>query len=72
MSITQVFVTRPFSLYLILTTLLVRCLALAELARRGLLLPSRLGSVVPVVLAALRYDVRRGSHRFVMACRNCQ
>lgn len=38
------------------------CLALAELARRGLLLPSRLPSVVPVVLQALKYDVRRGAH----------
>ena len=61
--------TRAFALYFTLTTLLVRCLALAELARRGLLLPSRLGSVVPVVLAALRYDVRRGAHRFVNECR---
>lgn len=38
------------------------CLALAELARRGLLLPSRLPSVVPVVTQALTYDVRRGLH----------
>jgi len=36
------------------------CLALAELARRGLLLPGRLGEVVPVVARALQYDVRRG------------
>ena len=36
------------------------CLALAELARRGLLLPGRLGEVVPVVTKALQYDVRRG------------
>ena len=36
------------------------CLALAELARRGLLLPTRLGEVVPVVAKALQYDVRRG------------
>ena len=38
------------------------CLALAELARRGLLLPSRLPVVMPLVLQALRYDVRRGAH----------
>mmetsp|Transcript_1258 Transcript_1258/g.3080 ORF Transcript_1258/g.3080 Transcript_1258/m.3080 type:complete len:1481 (+) Transcript_1258:335-4777(+) len=36
------------------------CLALAELARRGLLLPKRLGTVVPFVVQALIYDVRRG------------
>ena len=36
------------------------CLALAELARRGLLLPSRLPSVVPLLLDALLYDVRKG------------
>jgi hypothetical protein len=38
------------------------CLALAELARRGLLLPTRLGEVVPIVVCAIRYDVRRGQH----------
>jgi HEAT repeat protein len=38
------------------------CLALAELARRGLLLPSRLPVVMPLVLQALRYDIRRGAH----------
>ena len=38
------------------------CLCLAELARRGLLLPKRLGEVVPVVLKATQYDVRRGQH----------
>lgn len=38
------------------------CLALAELARRGLLLPARLGEVVPVVVRAIGYDVRRGQH----------
>jgi hypothetical protein len=38
------------------------CLATAELSRRGLLLPERLGSTVPLVLQALCYDVRRGSH----------
>ena len=36
------------------------CLSLAELARRGLLLPKRLDQVVNVVLAALVYDERRG------------
>jgi len=38
------------------------CLALAELARRGLLLPKRLDEVVPVVVSATQYDVRRGQH----------
>ncbi|KAK1420140.1 hypothetical protein QVD17_21492 [Tagetes erecta] len=38
------------------------CLALAELARRGLLLPVSLPKVVPVVIKALHYDVRRGPH----------
>ncbi|KAL2632493.1 hypothetical protein R1flu_003972 [Riccia fluitans] len=38
------------------------CLALAELARRGLLLPSRLSTVVPVIIKALHYDVRKGPH----------
>ncbi|PWA61400.1 ARM repeat superfamily protein [Artemisia annua] len=38
------------------------CLALAELARRGLLLPISLPKVVPVVIKALHYDVRRGPH----------
>lgn len=36
------------------------CLALAELGKRGLLLPQRLGEVVPVVLKALYYDEARG------------
>ncbi|BBN05956.1 tubulin-specific chaperone D [Marchantia polymorpha subsp. ruderalis] len=38
------------------------CLALAELARRGLLLPARLSAVVPVIIKALHYDVRKGPH----------
>jgi len=37
------------------------CLALAELGRRGLLLPARLPKVVPLILKALVYDERRGS-----------
>ena len=36
------------------------CLSLAELARRGLLLPKRLDQVVKMVLSALVYDERRG------------
>lgn len=36
------------------------CLALAELTRRGLLLPTRLTEAVPLVVKALEYDVRRG------------
>ncbi|KAF6174696.1 hypothetical protein GIB67_008751 [Kingdonia uniflora] len=38
------------------------CLALAELARRGLLLPASLVKVVPVIMKALHYDIRRGPH----------
>lgn len=41
------------------------CLALAELGRRGLLLPQRLEDVVPIILNALKYDERRGSYRYV-------
>eukprot|EP00873_Tetraselmis_striata_P016212 jgi/Tetstr1/436476/TSEL_025304.t1 len=38
------------------------CLALAELVRRGLLLPNRLPDTVPLIVDALHYDVRRGPH----------
>ncbi|XP_020891431.1 tubulin-folding cofactor D isoform X2 [Arabidopsis lyrata subsp. lyrata] len=38
------------------------CLALAELSRRGLLLPRSFPQVVPVIVKALHYDVRRGPH----------
>uniref|UniRef100_A0A8C8ZV16 Tubulin-specific chaperone D n=1 Tax=Prolemur simus TaxID=1328070 RepID=A0A8C8ZV16_PROSS len=37
------------------------CLALAELGRRGLLLPSRLAEAVPVILKALTYEEKRGA-----------
>jgi len=52
------------------------CLALAELGRRGLLLPERLPQVVPSILAALVYDQRRGnfsvgSHIRDAACYVC-
>ncbi|KAK9871289.1 hypothetical protein WA026_011559 [Henosepilachna vigintioctopunctata] len=52
------------------------CLALAELGRRGLLLPQRLPEVVPVVLKALVYDEPRGyssvgSHIRDAACYVC-
>ncbi|XP_017771538.1 PREDICTED: tubulin-specific chaperone D [Nicrophorus vespilloides] len=52
------------------------CLALAELGRRGLLLPQRLPEVVPVVLKALIYDEPRGyasvgSHIRDSACYVC-
>ena len=43
------------------------CLAMAELARRGLLLPARLPEAAQVVSQALAYDVRRGAHR----CAHC-
>ena len=39
------------------------CLALAELARRGLLLPERLPEASQTVARALAYDIRRGAHR---------
>ena len=42
------------------------CLALAELARRGLLLPHRLRDVVPYVVVAIQYDLQRG-HKSVGA-----
>ncbi|KAL6557242.1 hypothetical protein OROMI_017592 [Orobanche minor] len=38
------------------------CLALAELARRGLLLPISFPKVIPVIIKALHYDIRRGPH----------
>ena len=37
------------------------CLALAELGRRGLLLPGRLGQVLPHIQTALVYDEKKGS-----------
>ncbi|XP_029632066.1 LOW QUALITY PROTEIN: tubulin-specific chaperone D-like [Salmo trutta] len=37
------------------------CLALAELGRRGLLVPSRLPDVVPLILKAMVYDEKRGA-----------
>ncbi|KAJ3251477.1 hypothetical protein HK103_002381 [Boothiomyces macroporosus] len=38
------------------------CLSLAELSRRGLLLPERLLEVVPWVLRALMFEQRKGNH----------
>lgn len=38
------------------------CLALAEFAQRGLLLPTRLHDAVPLVAQALTFDLRRGGH----------
>lgn len=40
------------------------CLALAELARRGLLLPARLPALSPLICKGLQFDVRRGPHRY--------
>ena len=37
------------------------CLALAEMARKGLLLPSSLPSAVPQIIKAIQYDMRRGN-----------
>lgn len=52
------------------------CLALAELGRRGLLLPERLPQVVPLIINALMYDEPRGyssvgSHIRDAACYVC-
>lgn len=38
------------------------CLALAELCRRGLLLPERLSSFIPILDKALTYDINLGNH----------
>lgn len=38
------------------------CLALAELCRRGLLLPERLEAFIPILDKALIYDINRGNH----------
>jgi hypothetical protein len=38
------------------------CLALAELCRRGLLLPARLTQFIPVLEKALIYDINLGNH----------
>ena len=38
------------------------CLALAELSRRGLLLPQRFDRVIPITLKALHYEVLKGSY----------
>ena len=38
------------------------CLALAELSRRGLLLPDRLESAVPLVCRSVQFDLLRGHH----------
>ncbi|ORX81575.1 ARM repeat-containing protein [Basidiobolus meristosporus CBS 931.73] len=38
------------------------CLSIAELARRGLLLPDRLEQTIPKILLALKFDQKRGSH----------
>ncbi|CAH8535750.1 unnamed protein product [Heterobilharzia americana] len=40
------------------------CLALAELGRRSLLLPSKLSEIIPVVLRALFFDDRSGDHKY--------
>lgn len=46
------------------------CLALAELARRGLLLPQRLSSVLPYVEQAMLYDELRGNFSVGSAVRD--
>ncbi|KAL1931108.1 hypothetical protein VTP01DRAFT_10245 [Rhizomucor pusillus] len=37
-------------------------LAIAELARRGLLLPHRLSETIPWIIMGLKFDLKRGSH----------
>ncbi|CEM34751.1 unnamed protein product [Vitrella brassicaformis CCMP3155] len=46
------------------------CLAIAELLRRGLLVPCRLPTLVPFITQALLYDVRRGAHTVGAALRD--
>ena len=41
------------------------CLALAELAMRGLLLPARMQESAPLLTRALHYDVRYAHHLWV-------
>ncbi|VDK47268.1 unnamed protein product [Anisakis simplex] len=38
------------------------CLAIAELARRGYLLPERIPDIVPLILKALMFEERQGRH----------
>jgi hypothetical protein len=38
------------------------CLTVAELARRGLLLPDRLAAAIPFINRAIHFDVQRGQH----------
>ena len=38
------------------------CLCLAELCRRGLLLPERIEKFVPILEKALIYDINKGTH----------
>ena len=40
------------------------CLSIAELGRRGLLLPGQLSTVVPIVLSALVFDKKIGNFSF--------
>ena len=37
------------------------CLAVAELARRGVLLPARVHDVLPLLYQALQFDIKQGS-----------
>ena len=66
----------PAIVPLYLTSCLSGSLALAELGRRGLLLPERLPEVIPVLLRSLVYDEKRGnfsvgSHVRDAACYVC-
>ncbi len=40
----------------------IGCLAIAELGRRGLLLPQQLNQVVPIILKALVFDKKLGNY----------
>ncbi|KAJ3682191.1 hypothetical protein LUZ60_014764 [Juncus effusus] len=46
------------------------CVAIAELARRGILLPVSFPKVIPVITQALHYDIRRGANSVGTAVRD--
>ncbi len=64
-----ILIVYPVGLFVLITSSFVSssdgawhggCLALAELARRGLLLAHRLSEIIPLVIRALSYDVKKG------------
>ncbi|KAF9969008.1 hypothetical protein BGZ73_008847 [Actinomortierella ambigua] len=46
------------------------CLAIAELSQRGLLLPQRLEEIIPWIIRALKFDLKRGAHSVGSAVRD--